>query len=47
MYWIVIDRDLGIMGRFETGDEADAYMDRHFSRFPEAVQTMERVALSV
>jgi len=47
MYYVVVDSKLGIMGRFETGDEADAYMDRHFAHFPQAVQTMERVVMSV
>jgi hypothetical protein len=47
MYWVVIDAKLGIMGRFETGDEADVWMEGHIAHFPQAVQTMERVALSV
>jgi hypothetical protein len=47
MYYIVIDRKLGIMGRFETGDEADLWIEGHIARFPQAATSLERIALTL
>jgi hypothetical protein len=46
MYYVVVDSKLGIMGRFETGDEADLWIEGHIARFPQAARSLERVALT-
>jgi hypothetical protein len=47
MYYVVVDSRLGIMGRFETGDKADLWIEGHIARFPQAARFLERVALNV
>jgi len=47
MYWVVVDAKLGILGRFETGDEADLWIEGHIAHFPQAARSLERVALTL
>ena len=45
MYYIVVS-DGWIHDRFESGDEADLYIEEHIRRFPQDSGCIERVAMS-